>query len=158
MRTWQAMAILILGLFRKKRPPASLLELAFQGDLKAVRKRLSQDGRTEERGPQGATALMLACQEGHTAVARELLAAGANGNARNALGVTPMGLAAFGGPEETLDSFSMRARTSTRRIGSPRPRSRSPARTAGFRPRGFSSIAARARLGRCGRTHRSLSR
>jgi len=64
--------MLILGLFRKKSPPKSLVELAFQGDLEAVRQKLLAGAHVDERGPQGATALMLACQEGHTAVAREL--------------------------------------------------------------------------------------
>src|SRR3989304_6201170 len=95
------MLTLILGLFRRKSPPKSLLEVAFQGELEAVRQKVLAGAHVEERGPQGATALMLACQEGHTAVARELLAA-EDGNARNTLGVTPMGLAAFGGHEETL--------------------------------------------------------
>ena len=105
------MLTLILGLFRRKSPPKSLLEVAFQGDLEAVREKILAGAPVEERGPQGATALMLACQEGHTAVASELLTAGANANARNALGVTPMGLAAFGGHEETLRSAPFRRRS-----------------------------------------------
>jgi hypothetical protein len=78
------MLTLILGLFRKKSPPKSLLEVAFQGDLDAVREKLLAGTHIEERGPQGATALMLACQE--AALARELLPR--KPNVRNALGVT----------------------------------------------------------------------
>ncbi len=89
--------LLILRFFKRNRPEPTLHEASYAGELAAVKKRLADGSLVEERGRQGAPALMLAAQEGHIDVVDVLLDADAQPNARNPLGVTPVGAAAYAG-------------------------------------------------------------
>lgn len=61
-----------------------LVLLAEAGDLAALKAALAQGAHPDASGPDGYTALMVAAREGHTALVRHLLAAGANPHAASA--------------------------------------------------------------------------
>lgn len=71
----------------------ALVRAAMSGALPSVQALLSSGASASHASTQNSsamTALMWAAAEGHVAIARELLSAGASPNARNAAGVTPL--------------------------------------------------------------------
>lgn len=76
---------------------ADLRQAAARGDLEGLQQRLAASpGDLESRDDAGRTALMLATVNGHSAVVAELLSHGADPNATDARGVTPLQAATDG--------------------------------------------------------------
>jgi ankyrin repeat protein len=74
----------------------SLPQAAASGDLLGLRAQLDQGADIEARDVHGRTALMLAVLNGHARLVEELLTRGADPNAADADGVTPLRAAAAG--------------------------------------------------------------
>ncbi|HEX6997743.1 MAG TPA: ankyrin repeat domain-containing protein [Gammaproteobacteria bacterium] len=95
------MALVALLLAAPGWPASSdLAEAARRGDLAAVRALLDSGagaGDVDAPGPDGMTALLWACQANDIALARALLAAGADPDVPNRYGITPLWLAAING-------------------------------------------------------------
>src|SRR5579871_5322597 len=75
----------------------SLLEAVKAGDLPAVQASLQRHKEANQAEPDGTTPLHWAVQEERQDIVQALLAAGANVNAKNRYGSTPLVLAATGG-------------------------------------------------------------
>jgi hypothetical protein len=78
-------------------PPLRLRQAAAAGDVARARELLALPVDLEGRDVQGRTALFLAAQQGRTDMVQILLAHGADANAADAGGITPLGAALAGG-------------------------------------------------------------
>jgi len=93
----------------------SLIDAAIEGNSLRVRKVLQQGARPDTRDPYGETALTWAAYLGHTAVVKDMLAAGADREATGSfLGATPVILAAKGGHRGTVALLAVLADVNAR--------------------------------------------
>jgi hypothetical protein len=77
-------------------PAAALREAAQRGDVPALRRLLAEKPNIDARDARGRSALMLAVLQGHPEAVNTLLAAGADPNAADASGTTPLQAALAG--------------------------------------------------------------
>ena len=108
MITWKRIALMLLSLVslsaaaRAEEIPMRLVEAATRGDAGVVAKLISAGAPLEERGPGGRTALLVATRANHVEVARLLIEAGADANAKDDIRDTPFLYAGAEGRNEIL--------------------------------------------------------
>lgn len=83
----------------------SLIEAIRRGDHAAIRQLIRRSDAVQAAEPDGTTALHWAARVDNLEAVRGLLAAGADPNARNRYGVSPLALAAVNGSEPIIDTL-----------------------------------------------------
>lgn len=108
MMAWARVALVVLGTvlpsatIRAEEPAMTLVEAAARGDAGEVADRLAAGAALEARDPAGRTALLLATRANHVEVARRLIEAGADVNAKDEIRDTPFLYAGAEGRNEIL--------------------------------------------------------